>query len=125
MAISEGCRECFIVPCSTGVSSLLKFLIISRIRSRCPDDRMCFGCVPDQWRIVDTVERGRLSSLSKEFPIDVSVVGLNGGYYEDPNLNDEANNYLSQVLTMPMGLLLSLVMILQKEACISSLEGPS
>ncbi|KAL2480448.1 hypothetical protein Adt_33414 [Abeliophyllum distichum] len=109
--LGEGCRECFVVPCSIGFSSLLKFPIISRIKSRCPDYQMCFSCVPDQWRITDTAEGGGLGSLGEEFPNGVSVVGLNGGYSKDPDSNDEANNYLSQVLTMSVGLLLSPVMI--------------
>ncbi|KAL2505050.1 hypothetical protein Adt_20671 [Abeliophyllum distichum] len=87
-AYQKGLRTC-------RSTCLLKFLMISGAGSQCPDDQMCSSCVPDPWRI--------------------SMVGLNGGYLEDPYLDDEANNYPQLVLIMPDGSLLSPVMILQKE----------
>ncbi|KAL2518146.1 hypothetical protein Adt_14393 [Abeliophyllum distichum] len=91
----EGSREYFFVPYPMGLGSLLKFLMIYRAGSQCPDDQMCSSYVLDSW--------------------EISVVGLNGGYLIDPNSDDEANNYLQLVLTLPERPLLSPVMILQKK----------
>ncbi|KAL2497591.1 hypothetical protein Adt_23141 [Abeliophyllum distichum] len=48
-------------------------------------------------------------------PWEISLVGLNGGYLEDFDSDDEVKNYPQLVLTKPEGLLLSPVMILRKE----------
>ncbi|KAL2512752.1 hypothetical protein Adt_18352 [Abeliophyllum distichum] len=66
--------ECFFVPYPMGFGSLLKFFMIFRAGSQCPDDQMCLSCTPDPW--------------------EISLVGLNGGYLEDPDSDDEAKNYL-------------------------------
>ncbi|KAL2465786.1 hypothetical protein Adt_41637 [Abeliophyllum distichum] len=86
-------------------NEFIEVLYIFRTRSQCPDDQVCSNCIPDPWKI--------------------SLVGLNGGYLEDPDSDDEARNYPQLVLTMSGRLLLSLVMILQKEETVLGGMHPS
>ncbi|KAL2531774.1 hypothetical protein Adt_05125 [Abeliophyllum distichum] len=99
--LDEGSKGCLFVPYPTGLGSLLKFFTIFRTRSQCPEDQMCSSCVPN--------------------PREISPVGMNGGYLGDPDSDDEAKNYPQSVLMIPGGLLLSPVMIPQKEEVV--LEG--
>ncbi|KAL2471576.1 hypothetical protein Adt_39712 [Abeliophyllum distichum] len=93
--LHEDSRGCLFVLYPSGLGNLLKFLMIFRAGSQCPDEQLCLNCVPNPWGI--------------------SLVGLNGRYLEDPDLDDEAKNYLQLVLMIPRRLLLSPVMIFRKE----------
>ncbi|KAL2506473.1 hypothetical protein Adt_22094 [Abeliophyllum distichum] len=73
--------------------------------SQCPNDQVCSNWVSIPWRI--------------------SLVGLNGGYLEDPDSDNEVRNYPQFVLTIPERLLLSLVMILRKEEMVLGGIHPS
>ncbi|KAL2518479.1 hypothetical protein Adt_14726 [Abeliophyllum distichum] len=103
--LDEGSRGYLFVPYPTGLGSLLKFLTIFRTGSQCSDDQMCSSYVPDPQRI--------------------SLVGMNGGYLEDPDSDDEAKNYSQSVLMILGGLLLNPVMILRKEEAVLRGMHPS
>ncbi|KAL2474680.1 hypothetical protein Adt_35416 [Abeliophyllum distichum] len=117
-SLGERYKECFYVSCPIGVNISLTFFTISRIKSQCSDNQVCPykcpSCVFDQCGTVDTAERGGPSNLSEKFSNGTSTMDINDKYFDDPDSDDEVNKLLLRVSTMLAGLLLILVMVIQK-----------
>ncbi|KAL2501326.1 hypothetical protein Fot_35174 [Forsythia ovata] len=103
-------------------------LIGSNIQLKCPmmegtgnqgsEDQVCLyecpDCAPDQWNVLNTVVMVGPSSLSKKFSNGTSTIDIDDKHFNDPDVDDEADNYLLKVSTILVRLLLSSVIILRK-----------
>ncbi|KAL2529990.1 hypothetical protein Fot_22591 [Forsythia ovata] len=87
------------------------WLISFSIQLKCPmrkviesqglEDQVCtYKCpdyTPDQWNVLNIVERVGPSSLSRNFSNGTSTMDIDDRYFNDPDSDDEANNHLSSV----------------------------
>ncbi|KAL2531551.1 hypothetical protein Adt_04902 [Abeliophyllum distichum] len=111
-------QRVFFVSCLIGPSILFTLLIRVGIKNQCSDEQVCsyksFSCISDQWKIVDTVIEGEPSGLNEKFSNGTSTMDINDRYFDDLDLDDEADNHLPKVSMMLVRLLLSLIMIFLK-----------
>ncbi|KAL2519879.1 DNA-directed RNA polymerase IV and V subunit 2-like [Forsythia ovata] len=59
----------------------------------------CPNCTPNQWNMLNTVERIGPSSLSEKFSNGTFTMNVNDRHFYDPDLDDEADNHLLKVST--------------------------
>ncbi|KAL2508057.1 hypothetical protein Fot_31704 [Forsythia ovata] len=82
------------------------------------DDQVCSyecpNCAPDQWNVLNTMERVGPSRLSEKFSNGTSTMDIDDEHFDDLDLDDEADNHMPNVSTILVRLMLSSVMILQK-----------
>ncbi|KAL2529611.1 hypothetical protein Fot_22212 [Forsythia ovata] len=82
-----------------GSSIQFKCLIREGTKNQGSDDQVgsykCPDCTSDQWYVLNTVKRVGPSSLSEKFSNGTSTMDIDDKYFDDPDLDDEDNNYLS------------------------------
>ncbi|KAL2542243.1 hypothetical protein Adt_03221 [Abeliophyllum distichum] len=102
-------KEYFFASSSIGISISLIGPTASGIKSQCSNNQewpyKYPNCAQDQWRTADTAKREGPSSLSEKFSNDTSIMDINDGYFEDPDLDDEAESHLSMMSTVLVGFL--------------------